>query len=122
MDYVDLLEWRLDHYPSVQNECNDITCASYEMSMIVKEWYLESQGIQVPYYQYTNKDFEFSTLWGNKSTDCSTKVLLPVVPQLLTASHSAETTNSRNSKFGNWLIFPFTFKMYVSIEVENTTE
>ena len=31
MDYVDLFEWRLDHYPSVQNESNDITCASYEI-------------------------------------------------------------------------------------------
>ena len=102
MDYVDLLEWRLDHYPSVQNESNDITCASYEISMIVKEWYLESQGIQIPYYQYTNEDFEFSTLWGNKSTDYSTKFLLPVVQQLLTASHSAErpTTEIQNLETG----------------------
>ena len=70
--------------------------------MIVKEWYLESQGIQIPYSQYTNEDFEFSTLWGNKSTDYSTKVLLPVVQQLLTASHSAErpTTEIQNLETG----------------------
>ena len=56
--------------------------------MMVKEWYLESQSIKIPYYQYTNDDFEFSTLWGNKSTDYSTKVLLPVMQQLLTVSNA----------------------------------
>ena len=55
MNYVDLLDWRLDHYPSVHNENNNVACASYEISMIVKEWYLQSQGIQIPYYQYTNE-------------------------------------------------------------------
>ena len=97
MNYVDLLDWRLDHYPSVHNENNNVACASYEISMIVKEWYLQSQGIQIPYYQYTNEDFELSTQWGNISTDYSTKVLLPVIQQLLTVPGSPKQFETETS-------------------------
>ena len=54
-----------------------------EMSEVLNQWYLESFGVKIPIYQYTNEDFEYSTHWQQKSMNYSTKVLQPVLNELL---------------------------------------
>ena len=77
VDYKDLLDWRLENYPSVLNIDTDVSNASYDISEILKEWYSQSQDIKVPLFQYTDEDFAFSTYWGNKSINYSTKLFSP---------------------------------------------
>ena len=50
MNYVDLLDCRLDHYPSVHNENKNVAYAYYEISMIVKEWYLQRKLCTRPHF------------------------------------------------------------------------
>ena len=54
------------------------------MSNVLVEWYLECFGVKIPEYQYTQEDNDFATRWLSESMDYSTKILLPVVQQLLT--------------------------------------
>ena len=61
--FRELFDWRKEHFPPT--EIPEIGLmdfdTSQEMGDILSQWYLESHGIKIPYYQYTNEDFQFST-------------------------------------------------------------
>ena len=56
-----------------------------EITEVLAQFYLESYKVKIPEYQYTCQDFEFSTKWATDSMNYATKVLLPVVKELLAA-------------------------------------
>ena len=79
MHYKDLYDWRLEHYsPIYEEDASTITNynTSPEISEILNIWYLESQNVSI----------EYLSQWERKSTDYVTKVLLPVVQELLISS------------------------------------
>ena len=51
---------------------------------------LESNEIKIPYYQHTSQDFEFATEWQTESMNYATKVLLPVVKELIVVHLNSE--------------------------------
>ena len=63
---------------------------SQEMTEILIQWYLESFEIKIPVLQYTNDDFEFSTHWQQKRMDYTTKVLYPVLSEMMINSPQPE--------------------------------
>ena len=92
LPYDELLEWRVDNYPSTNN-CEDELLdfdTTQEISEILTTYYLEAYEIKIPYYQYTSQDFEFATKWQTESMNYATKVLLPVVKELLVAHFNSE--------------------------------
>ena len=84
-------KWKSQYYPSAYDENSEVTNreTSLEISEILSEWYLESYNIQIPIFQFTDEEFKFSSHWGQLSMDYSTKVLLPVVQQLLSNSNKS---------------------------------
>ena len=58
------------------------------MSNLLAQWYLDSFEVKIPEHQYTDEYFQFSSHWAMESMDYSTKILLPVVQQLLFTSHT----------------------------------
>ena len=90
MKFIDLFNWRTDHYPSTYpvNSNDSQLETSYEMSNLLAQWYLDSFEVKIPEHQYTDEDFQFSSHWARESMDYSTKILLPVVQQLLFTSHT----------------------------------
>ena len=85
MNFKELLDWRLQHYPSVYELDSDIGNYNIgeEITDILRAWYLESFNIKIPEFLVTDEDFEISSHWNKKSVDYSTKVLLPVIQLLL---------------------------------------
>ena len=63
---------------------------SQEVTEILVQWYLESFEIKIPMFQYTKEDFEFSTKWQQKSMDYTTKVLYPVLSEMMINSLKSE--------------------------------
>ena len=96
MKFKDLFNWRTDSYPSYYTEYpqEDQLETTYEMSNLLAQWYLDSFEIKIPEYQYTGEDFDFSTRWSEESMDNSTKVLLPVVEQLLATSKASANSDN----------------------------
>lgn len=92
MKYKDLFDWRMQHYPSIYDLNTDIgnLNASEEISDILREWYLESNNIKIPEYLFTDEDHEISSRWSIESIDYATKVLLPVIQQLLILPNETE--------------------------------
>ena len=85
LPFKELFDWRHCHFPPTnfpENRLMDFD-TSQEMSEVLSQWYLESFGVKIPIYQYANDDFEFSTRWQQKSMNYSTKVLQPVLNELL---------------------------------------
>ena len=56
------------------------------ISNLLAQWYLDSYEIKLPVIQYTDEARQFSAHWERESMDYSTKILLPVVQQLLSTS------------------------------------
>ena len=119
MKFKDLFNWRTDSYPSYYTESpqEDQLKTTYEMSNLLAQWYLDSFEIKIPEYQYTGEDFDFSTRWSEESMDYSTKVLLPVVEQLLATSKAPANSD-------NTLATPhhFAWKIHVLLGVVNSKE
>ena len=85
-DFRDLLDWRYAHYPSINSEEIEMDLdTTQEITEVLAQFYLESYEVKIPEYQYTCQDFEFSTKWATDSMNYATKVLLPVVKELLAA-------------------------------------
>ena len=97
MPYNELFDWRMQHYPSTYEGNNAITDydINLELSEILNNWYLESHDVKIPFYQYTNEEFDFSSYWERRSTDYSTKILLPVIQQLLSKPFQYETLDAK---------------------------
>ena len=75
LPFDELLDWKQDHFPPTkipEHKLMDFN-TSQEMSEVLNQWYLESAGVKIPFYKYTNDDFEFSTHWQQKSMNYSTK-------------------------------------------------
>ena len=83
--HSELFDWRQEHFPPTEipeMRLMDFD-TSHEMTDILSQWYLDSDGIKIPYYQYTNEDFNFSTHWQQESMNYSTNVLQPVLNELI---------------------------------------
>ena len=76
MPYNELFDWRMQHYPSTYEGDNAITDydINLELSEVLNNWYLESHVVKIPFYQYTNEEFDFSSYWERRSTGYSTKI------------------------------------------------
>ena len=83
MNFKDLIDWRMQHYPSIYVQDHWNYNLSNDISEILREWYLESNNIKIPEFLLTEQDFEISSRWNAESADYSTKILLPVIQQLL---------------------------------------
>ena len=96
MSFRELFDWRTDRYPSTYTaeRQDDQLETTYEMNNLLAQWYLESFGVEIPENQSTSEDREFAYRWSTESIDYSTKVLLPVVQQLLTTRVPTLTTTS----------------------------
>ena len=87
MKFIDLFNWRTDHYPSTYpvNSNDSQLETAYEMSNLLAQWYLDRFEVTIPEHQYTYEDFQFSSHWARGRV---WKILLPVVQQLLFTSHT----------------------------------
>ena len=91
MPFKELFNWRTNNYPSnyTIHSPDDQLETTFVMSNLLAQWYLDSFDIKIPEYQYTDEDYEFSSQWSTKSFDYSTKVLIPVVQQLIAISKTS---------------------------------
>ena len=98
-DFRDLLDWRHDHYPSINNEESEMMDldTTQEVTEVLVQFYLESYSVKIPEYQYTSQDFEFSTKWATDSMNYATKVLLPVVRELMAAHFEPSVASDSQS-------------------------
>ena len=99
LSFREILDWRLDNYPpqsSPDGELIDFD-TTQEISDILVKYYLESNEIKIPEYQYTSQDFEFATKWDTNSINYTTKVLLPVVEELLATHFSSDVPSKSKS-------------------------
>ena len=93
--FKELFDWRQRHFAPTkipENRLMDFD-TSQEMYEVLSQWYLESLGVKIPIYQYTNDDFEFSTHWQQKSMNYLTKVFQPVLNELFINYHETKTTS-----------------------------
>ncbi|KAI6658293.1 hypothetical protein LOD99_15562 [Oopsacas minuta] len=97
MPYNELFDWRVRHYSSTYEGETAFTDydINLEVSEILNKWYLESHDIKIALYQYTREELDFSSYWERKSTDYTTKILLPVIQQLLSKSCQYEIIDAK---------------------------
>ena len=125
MDFRDLLDWKNEYYLSAYEENSEVTNrdTSLEISEILSEWYLESYSIRIPIFQFTDEDFKFSSHWGQESMDYSTKVLIPVVQQLLCDANKSQILEDLQQWFQKLAFYHQSrWKIIVSLGEENTME
>ena len=98
--FNELFDWRQEYLPPTKIPETRLTTfdVSQEMDETLCKWYLESLEIKIPVLQYTQDDFEFSTYWGRKSMDYTTKVLHPVLSEMIANSRQSdkESTKPKN--------------------------
>ena len=85
LPFRQLFDWREEHFP--QKEFPEMRLMDFEtrqeMADILSQWYLECHSIKIPIYQHSEEDYEYSSHWQQKSMDYATKVLQPVLNELI---------------------------------------
>ena len=94
-----LFDWRHEHFPPTKYPEQRLMDheTSQEMADILIQWYLECCEIKIPMYQYTDDDFKFATYWQEKAMNYTTKVLHPVVTELIINAPQAANENSNKN-------------------------